>query len=289
MFLLNPAKREFFWLMVRRDLNVRYAGSSLGALWNLIHPLVMIAIYMTIFSALMRHRPGGELMMREGGVNLVDYGSLTYGVHLVSGLIAWMLFADVLLRSLTVLVDNSNFLQKVSFPPTVLFASVLFNGLMIYAAGYAAFLALLVLTGHAPPAAAVGAVGVMVLMGLMASGLGLLLSGLHVFMRDIAQGISILVQIVFWMTPIVYIKEVIRPFNPAVAFEELMPLEQAGRVLMWLNPMERFVSLIHYLFGLAVTPPTISDWLIVFGLPIVSCWVGLWVFRRLMPEVRDCL
>ena len=49
---------DFFRLFVRRDLNMRYAGSALGALWNLIHPLILIAIYMIIFSSLMKWRSG---------------------------------------------------------------------------------------------------------------------------------------------------------------------------------------------------------------------------------------
>src|SRR5690606_21937702 len=110
----------FFWLLVRRDLKVRYAGSSLGAFWNLVHPLMMIAIYMTIFSSIMGERIGGA---RGPGI---DYGELNYGVHLCAGMIPWLLFSDVLMRSLNVLSENGNFLKKVSFPPIALFTSVFF-------------------------------------------------------------------------------------------------------------------------------------------------------------------
>ena len=277
--LFNRSYREFFWLLVRRDLKVRYAGSTLGGLWNLIHPLMLIAVYMTIFSSIMRSKFGA-------GVTAPYYGELEYGVHLCAGLLPWILFSDVLMRSVNVLVENSNFLQKVSFPPIVLFASVLFNALLINGVGFLSFLGILALLGKTPPAAALGGLVVMLLMGLVAMGLGLLLSGLHVFFRDTYQIVTVAMQFLFWFNPIVYPRE---RFLHAPAGAGVT--ERIGAALLTLNPFERFITATQWLMGHGVveTAPRALDWAILFGLPVLCLAAGLLLFRRMLPDIRDCL
>lgn len=272
---------EFFWLFVRRDLSVRYAGSTLGAVWNLIHPLVMIAIYMLIFSSLM---PSGG-----GRPYRVDYGGLAYGVHLCAGLIPWLLFADVLTRSVGVLIENGNFLQKVSFPPVVLFAALLFNGLAIYGVGWLVFLGLLAAIGTTPPAGALAGLGIMTLFGATAMGIGLLLAGLNVFLRDTAQVLTVSMQVLFWLNPIVYFKEAIPAFDPARPASDLNGLQWVGRWLFAINPFERFISASQWLVGESSLAPTLGDWCVLGLAPAVCVVGGYAVFKRLLPEVRDCL
>ena len=280
--MLDRAHREFFWLLVRRDLRVRYAGSTLGGLWNLIHPLVMIAIYMTIFSTLMASR--FEIAGRRGA----DYGTLAYGVHLVAGLLPWLLFSDVLTRSTGVLIENANLLRKVAFPPIVLFASVLFNGLFVYGAGYLAFLLILAALGFGVPLSALAGLGVMALAGIAAAGLGLILAGLNVFFRDVGQFLQVAMQILFWFNPIVYEKSML--FAPHDGGgEALAALRAAGRWLIVLNPFERFVNAVQALFGVTSMPPSAFDWLLVLVFPALCLAAGTWLFRRTLPEIRDCL
>jgi lipopolysaccharide transport system permease protein len=273
--------RDFFWLLVRRDLKVRYAGSTLGGLWNLIHPLMMIAIYMIIFSSIMRDRMGA-------GAAGARYGEMSYGVHLVAGLIPWLLFADVLMRSMTALIDNGNFLKKVSFPPIVLFTSLFFNALLIHGTAWLVFVAILFALGKAVPIAALaGGLPILILLGLCGIGLGLILSGLNVFFRDTAQFITIFMQLLFWFNPIVYPRHVVT--RPDKSVDELEFYERIGRWLITLNPFERFITGSQRLFGLVDTPPNLIDWTILFGFPLLCLAAGLLLFRRMLPDVRDCL
>ena len=121
-----------------RDLKTRYAGSALGGFWNLIHPIVMILIYIVIFSSLLASRGGPEAQ------------SGSYVIHLCSGMLVWLVFAEVLNRSVSTLLDNSTFLQKISFPPLLLHGSVLFNVLFIYGVGLIALIGILWLMGRSP-------------------------------------------------------------------------------------------------------------------------------------------
>lgn len=257
---------EFFWLLVRRDLRFRYAGSTLGGLWNLIHPIVMIVIYVVIFSSLIPGRLGAEA------------GPRVYIVHLCTGMLVWLVFAEVLNRSAATLIDNSNFLQKVSFPPLVLHASILFNVVLIYGAGLVVVWLLLLITGEPPPVSSFGALGVMALAGAAACGMGMILSALNVFFRDTAQIVSILLQVGFWLNPIVYPKSLI----------ESSPLGDWSGLLA-LNPTVHFVSLAQSLFG----DPTAAPWrfspVVVLVFPIICLVAGIAIFRRLLPDVRDGL
>lgn len=277
--LFDRAHREFFWLFVRRDLKVRYAGSTLGGLWNLIHPIMMIAIYMTIFSSIMRNKLGGI----EPGT--VDYGDFAYGVHLVAGLIPWLLFSDVLTRSTGVLQEHGPLLQNVSFPPIILFLTVLFNGLLVHVVAFVCFLGILVVAGLPVPVQTVGGLGVLAAIGLSGMGLGMMLASSNVFFRDTAQLLAVVMQLLFWFNPIVYPRTII--FS-ADALEGHPLLVEVGRWLIRLNPFERFIGASQRLMGLPMPWELgVSDWAILVGFPVVCVVAGTWLFRRTLPEIRD--
>lgn len=280
--LISPSFREFFWLLVRRDLKVRYAGSTLGGLWNLIHPLMMIAVYMIIFSSIMSDR-------NTPGASVLYYGGLQYAVHLCAGLIPWLLFSDVLMRSIGVLIENSNFLKKVSFPPIVLFASVLFNSLLINGTGYLCFLGILALIGKTPPPQALGGLLVMGLLGVVALGLGLILAGLNVFFRDTLQIVTVAMQFLFWFNPIVYPRD--KFLSPALAGASVPLYTKIGAFFLRLNPFERFITATQWLMGNGVVtePPNLLAWIIIALFPLLCLAAGLYLFRRMLPDIRDCI
>src|SRR5262249_44280987 len=150
----------------------------------------MILIYIAIFSSLFTDRGGSNPM--------------NYTLHLCMGMLVWLVFSDTLSRTVTALTDHSNFLLKIWFPPALLHASVLFNVLFVHGAGLIALALMISLMGHPPTPQFQLAYGLMILVGLSALGLGMFLSILHVFFRDTAQIISIMLQIGFWFNPIVY-------------------------------------------------------------------------------------
>ena len=255
---------DFFWLLVKRDLKVRYAGSTLGALWNVIHPIVMILVYMVIFSS---------LISRDGGG-----GPRGYIIHLCSGILVWLVFAEVLNRSVATLIENANFLQKLAFPPLILHGSVLFNVLLVHGVGLIALWLILFLTGPAPPWTWLAVFPVMALAGAAASGLGMILSALNIFFRDTAQIIIVILQIGFWFNPIVYPKSLL----------ENSPLG-AMTWLLFLNPVEHFVSTAQALLGSPSADPWSYAPAVVILFPAVCLILGVIGFGRLLPEVRDNL
>lgn len=259
------SRRDFFWLLVRRDLKTRYAGSALGALWSLIHPVAMILVYIAIFSSLITDRSPGAR-------------PLDYAAHLCGGMLVWLAFSEALQRCATALTDNSNFLQKIWFPPTLLHASILFNVTLVYGAGFVALLALLAAMGRAVPLSALAALPVIALAAASATGLGLVLSGLHVFFRDTAQAIVVILQIGFWFNPIVYPKSMLEGSSVG-----------NWSALLRLNPIENFVSMAQSFLGDPQAAPwPYAGWVVVL-FPVGAIALGAALFRRMLPDIRDGL
>jgi len=94
----------------KRDFLQRYKGSYLGFIWALLNPLVMLSVYSFIFIAVFKSRWG------EVGID----SNATYTLMIFSGLVPFYVFSESVNRSLTILVNNSNYIKKVVIPVEVL-------------------------------------------------------------------------------------------------------------------------------------------------------------------------
>lgn len=251
--------RAILRLMIVRDLRMRYAGSLLGMTWNLIHPLLMVAIYILVIGAVM-------------GLKTGHVGQRYYSIHICAGIIPWMLFAEVLTRSSTVLLENANFLRKLSFPAIILPLSVFLNALLLYGTA-SVFLVLMLFVLQIP----VGGFWtlyffVLVAVGLFALGLGLFLSVLNVYFRDLGQVLAIFLSLFFWLNPIVYYKE-------QLGDGLLLTILEA-------NPFHHFITAAQAACHVATAPtPEVIPLLVV--LPIGTLILGYRFFEAQRRAVLD--
>ena len=213
--------RDLLRQIVGTDLRVRYAGSALGILWSFIHPIVLVSIYLVVFAGLMGARLAGSP------------GPYEYGVHLCAGFIPWVGFSEIVMRATTVFVDRADLVRQAAFPKIVLPAAVLGVALFNVAILALAFVALLALLGRPISPVIVAWPAFLVLQLLFATGLGLVTSVLHVFLRDTAQALGVLLQFWFWMTPIVYPVSVLPPrVAPLLELNPLVPFTRAHQRLV---------------------------------------------------------
>jgi len=205
--------RHFIVGMARRELAARYLGSALGSLWHLLNPLALVAIYMGVFAGIMRGKlPGSG-------------DALGYALYLCIGIISWTYFADVLLRSQTVFVENANLLKKLSFPRTSLPLITLIVASVHFFFAFLVFVAVLLAFGRFPGVAIIGLLPLLALQQGIAVGLGILLGTTHVFLRDAGQVTQILVQLWFWGTPVVYHPSILpETFRGVVGWNPLFEL-----------------------------------------------------------------
>ncbi len=177
---------------VVRDLRQRYIGSLMGFFWSVIHPIVLLVSYTFVFQTIFHVRP------------LPETGTTSFPLFLFCSILPWLFFQDTLQRSSTILIDNANLVTKTIFPTEILPLSVLLAGVVNHLIGFAILLGILLFTGGSiSPLILFVPVYFFVLM-LFTLGLAWMVASLNVFVRDIAQVLSVILTFWFWFTPIFY-------------------------------------------------------------------------------------
>ena len=254
--------RSFIASMVRREFQVRYLGSVLGAVWSVLNPLAMIFIYTVIFGQVMRAKLPG---VADG---------TSYGIFLCAGLLPWNMFVETLQRCTSVFVDQGNLLKKMAFPRSSLPVIVVASTLVNFAIIFGLLLVVMALIGRLPSLSSLLAIlPLLVLQQAIAIGFGVALGVVNVFFRDVGHVVGILLQLWFWFTPIVY---------------PLIILSERLQSLIHLNPMTGLVAGYQGILLYGETPSWVGL-LPHVVLALVALSVGRRIFRRLSGDMADAL
>jgi ABC-type polysaccharide/polyol phosphate export permease len=249
--------RSFILRHAKADLRHRYAGTGMGLAWNVIHPLAIIAIYSIVFQSIFKipATPGG--------------GRWPYTLYLCSGFFPWLAFSDCVSRGCNAFIANATYLKKLPIPEQVFVAQNAVASTISLGINFALLLIVAVALGWSPAWTWLLLPIPLISMQAMAFGLGLLLGSLNVFFRDIAEWLTITLQLLMWTVPIVYRLD---PIPPWLNLHPLLPPLRAVRCL-FLN---------HQL------PPP-SDWLALIVWPTLFIAAALMTLRQLRPEIRDAI
>ena len=189
--------RFFVISSIKTEYKTRFARSKLGFLWMIIQPLSMVLIYSLILSQIMK----GKLPEVE-----TQYA---YPIYILSGVIGWTLFSEVLNRCLNIFIDNANLLKKLSFPrltlPLIVIGSAIVNFSLMIVITYVVLGTL----GHFPIHALHWLPLLVFLTLSLALALGLFFGIINVFIRDVGQFINVIMQFWFWLTPVVYMLSIV--------------------------------------------------------------------------------
>lgn len=190
-------QRDFIFGSVKREFRSRYASSLLGAGWAVLNPFAMILVYTVVLSNVMQARLPG-----------VD-SAFSYSVYLCAGVLPWGLFSEVVGRCVNVFLEQANLIKKLNFPRICLPAIVILHAVINFGIAFALFLAFLLVTGLFPGWVVLAAIPLVLILTLLAAGLGVALGVLNVFFRDVGQVTGIVMQFWFWLTPIVYSSNIV--------------------------------------------------------------------------------
>ncbi|MCT2195576.1 ABC transporter permease [Paenibacillus sp. p3-SID1389] len=251
--LMNSGTLYMIWDMVKRDFRNKYAGSVFGLLWNLILPIAYILIYTTVFSQIMAAK-------LPGMTNTFDYS-----VYLSSGILAWTIFNNTLTRFQNVFVDNANIVKKIYFPKTILVFSITVSSIIELIINYSLLLLVLVGIGYDLHLNYIVVFLIILLQQVFCTGIGLILSVFNVHFRDLNQITSIFIQVWFWLTPIVYVLDILpdglkktMSFNPLYYFiESYQSLVLRGDIVNIMAML--LISLVTFLFGWIVYKRMINE------------------------------
>jgi ABC-type polysaccharide/polyol phosphate export permease len=252
-------RRHLVWNFVVRDLKGRYVGSLMGFFWSIVHPLVLLVSYTFVFSVIFQ-------------VKLPDPLPQNFPLFLFCGILPWLFFQDTLQRSCTSVVDNANLLRKTVFPSEILPVVLVLSNLVTHLIGFGILvIALFLFTGLKATTLLVPVY--LILLSILTVGLGWLVAALQVFLRDVAQVVSVMLVLWFWFTPIFYsVDSVPEPYGPLIRLNPLTYVVEGYRDILLLGRLPDWRSV-----------------LILAMFSLVAFVVGGLVFRNTKREFIDVL
>jgi len=248
--------RELFGFLIWRDVKIRYKQTAMGSLWAILQPLIAMLIF-------------GVLLNRVA--KMPSDGS-PYMLFVYTGLVPWTFFMNAVSMSSNSLIGNEQMISKVYFPRVLVpMAAIGALGLdMLVSLG---FMGLLMIYYHWPVSAALFWLSAFMLGGFLASAsLGLILSAVNVRYRDVKYAVPFLIQMMFFLTPVLY------PLNRAPG---------RFKVFLSLNPMAGVVEGFRY--ALLRSP---VSWLLMttsLGGSVLVFIAALFFFRRMERTFADVI
>lgn len=259
------AHRQLLGLLVRRDIKARYKDSVLGLLWTLINPIVQLLVYYIVM---------GQILQAARGIP-------DFAIYVFSGLTIFGLFSETLSGSTASIVANSGLVKKVYVPREVFPLASIGSALFTFSVQLLVLIVACFLLG-APPARVdiLYAIPSILLILVYGGAIGILLSALNVYLRDVQYLTQIVLMLAMWASPIVY------------GWRMVQDVFTRAHLPSWLldvytnNPLTLAVLGFHKAFWVAGTDgdyPADLGWRMLIALIIgpVLLWICQRVFARL--------
>lgn len=236
--------RELFYIFTWRDIKVRYKQTVLGIAWVVFQPLVSMFVFTIFF----------------GNFAKIPSGKLPYPLFVMCGLIFWTFFSSTLSLASNSLISNENIIKKVYFPKVILPLSTVVTGsvdLLINV--ILLFLVSLYFHFLPPPVIILFILIGYIISFLTASGLGLFFSALNVKYRDVRYIIPFFIQLLIFLTPVIYPTSLIKSVNKLVfsvnpmtgVIESIRSVISGSGVDYLMLGISSLVAVIIFFFGLA--------------------------------------
>src|SRR3954453_318781 len=179
--------RELFVGLVRKELKVKYKESFLGFLWSMLNPAATLLIYYVVF----------QLILKNGIPH--------FAIYLVSGLLVWNLFSTAVPAATGAVVGNAAIVKKVAFPREILALAAVGASLVHFFLQGIVLIVFLCIFHYSPDWQYLPLlIPAIIALLLFTGALGVLLSAINVYFRDMQHLLEVSLLLWFWMTPIVY-------------------------------------------------------------------------------------
>ena len=236
--------KELFYFFTWRDIKVKYKQTFLGVLWAILQPFLLMVVFSIFFGRALN----------------VPSDNIPYPIFVFSGLMLWNVFSSGLSNAANSMVSNANIIKKIYFPRLIIPMSAILVALFDFIMAFVVYIGLLIYYKSS--------VNLMIIFYLPLSlfitvlttfGIGTFIAALNVKYRDFRYVIPFLIQILLFVTPVIYPISIIKyrwikkilSLNPMTGAIDLIRSSVAGTILSWETVIiSIFVSIILFLIGL---------------------------------------
>jgi lipopolysaccharide transport system permease protein len=184
--------RELLWILVLRDLKVRYKNSALGFAWSLINPVIQVAVISVVV----------KYLMHENVPNLSAY--------IFCAFLPWSFFQLALMDTSHSLIVNERLMKKVYFPREIIPLSLVLSNLIHLLLAIVVFLVYLMLIGAPLLSSLLWIPGLILIELLFIAGISLVVAGVSVFYEDVKYLVAALLQVLYFAVPVMYFAESVK-------------------------------------------------------------------------------
>ncbi len=226
--------KDLLFVLTQKEIKLRYKNTWLGYIWSVANPLAFALIYFIAFGIFMR-------------VQIQNYP-----LFLIAGLFPWQWLAHSLSAAPNIFLANASLIKKVRFPSNVLVASTVLNAGIHFVFSIPVILGFLLAYGLVPSWSWLVGIPVFVLAQFMSVyGLALAIASLNLFFRDLDRLTSLVVTMLFFLTPIVYSSSMIpAQYQMFVYLNPVAPLMLGWQQLFLAGELNWSLIAASYLYAL---------------------------------------
>ncbi|OGY79343.1 MAG: phosphate ABC transporter permease [Candidatus Kerfeldbacteria bacterium RIFCSPHIGHO2_02_FULL_42_14] len=250
--------KDLFYILVWRDIKVRYKQTVLGILWALFQPFLTMVIFTIFFSVFAK----------------VPSDNAPYPIFVYSGLLFWNYYSTALTNASNSLINNEGIVQKVYFPRLILPISTVLTPIADFIFAFFILLGLMVYYHFTPGILGLLLVPLLLLISIFSAlGLGLLLSAVNTKYRDVRYILPFFMQILLFITPVIYPVSII---------------PEQFRWLAFFNPMTGVITLARNVI-IGVGEVNFGHIGVSVFVSVVLLFIGLAYFRKTERFFADVL
>lgn len=241
------------WMLVRRDLKVKYRGTFLGYIWSMLNPLLFMLTISLVFSHLVK-------------------GIENYSLYVLSGILFWNMVSIAVVAGTGSLVSNAHLIHKIRVPMWVFPLVPLGSSLTNLALAIVPYSIICVATSAGFSSQLLLLPAILLVTALFLTGISLGLASLNVFFRDVAHVLEPVITLLFYATPIIYDRRA-----------SSMP-EEISRLLS-LNPFVHFVEAFRAAIFPGAVPIGLKQLLLLVGLAVLSLVIGGGIYKSAKTKI----
>lgn len=182
-----------FKQLVKKDIQQQYKGSVLGILWSFIVPIFMLVIYTFVFS---------EVFQAKWDIDTSD--KYQFALVLFCGLTVFNLVSEVMSRSTRLIASNTNYVKKVIFPLEILPVVATFSSLFNCGISFIILIVVRLIIYHSVSTTLYMIFLMFIPLIVLAVGLGLFISAVSVYLKDVGNAISVIITILMYISPVFF-------------------------------------------------------------------------------------